>query len=424
MISINLLRENPQVVKDSQRKRGFDTKIVDEVLKLDEKWRNSLKITEKLNHERNVASLEIAKLKKEGKTATPAIKKTREITSKIQKTAEQTEKLLADRDKVLCTLPNILHNSVPQGKDDSENKEVRKWGDKPKFPFKPKDHIDLCEALDLYDIERAAKASGARFYYLKNELTLLELALAQYALNYLTKNGFTPIIPPNLVRGEVMYGAGMLPDSRKEIYKIQDEDLYLILTSEHAICGLHLNEVVPEAQLPERYCGFSPCYRTEAGSHGRDTKGIFRVHQFNKVEMFSFTAPETSWEEHELFLANAEKLVQGLKLPYRVVNVCTGDMGNTAAKKYDLEAWLPGQNAYREIISCSNCTDYQARRLGARCRRAPGDKPRPMHTINSTALAIGRTAVAILENYQQKNGSVKIPTKLQPYMNGLKVIKR
>jgi len=290
------------------------------------------------------------------------------------------------------------------------------------FKFDVKDHISLGAACELFDIERAAKTSGARFYFLKNEAVLLELALVNYALDYLIKQGFSPLIPPNLVRKRAMFGAGMLPSSPGEIYKIQDEDLYLILTSEHAIAGMHMDEVLEQDQLPARYCGFSPCYRTEAGAHGRDQKGIFRVHQFEKVEMFSFTTPEQSWDEHDLLLKHAETLVQGLKLPYKVTNICTADIGNTAAKKYDIEVWFPGQDAYREVISCSNCTDYQARRLNIRYHDPKMDKPLLVHTLNSTAMATSRTLVAIMENYQKSDGSIKLPKALQPYLGGLKEI--
>lgn len=424
MIDIKLLRENPEIMKDSQRKRGVGTELIGRVLDYDKKWRELLQTAEKLRHDKNVASEEIAKLKKAKKDASAKIAEMHSLMGKLKKTEEDTQKIQDMRDDVLCRIPNILHESVPPGKDETENKELRKWGEPPKLDFKPKDHIDLCAVLDLYDIERAAKTSGARFYFLKNEAALLEMAIAQYAMHHLVKNGFTPIIPPNLVRDRVMYGVGMLPMSRDEIYKIEDENLYLILTSEHAVGGLYMDEVLDKTELPKRYAAFSPCYRTEAGSHGRDTKGIFRVHQFNKVEMFTFSTPEKSWEEHELLLKTAEELVQGLKIPYRVMNICTGDIGNIAAKKYDIEVWLPGQNAYRELISCSNCTDYQARRLNARYRIGTGDKPLPLHTLNSTALAIGRTIVAVLENYQQKDGSVKIPKVLQPHMNGVKKIKR
>jgi len=423
MIDIKLLRENIEIVKDSQRKRGEDLKILDNVLHLDKQWREIAKKGDDLKQKRNQVSLEINEAKKKGETASKQIKEMQKVAGYIKDLDEKIETKRQERDGLLCTIPNILHESVPKGKDDTENKKLREWGKKPKFTFEPKDHIDLGMDLNLFDIERAAKTSGARFYFLKNEAVILEMALARYAIDFLQKQGYSATMPPHLVREQVMYGVGMLPMSKDEIFKVENEDLYMILTSEHALAGLHMNEVLEEHQLPMKYAGFSPCYRTEAGSHGRDTKGIFRVHQFNKVEMFSFTKPEDSWAEHEQMLKDAEKLVQGLELPYEVKNICTGDIGVVAAKKYDIEVWLPGQNAYRELISASNCTDYQARRLNAKFRRGPNDKPIPMHTLNSTALALGRTIVAILENHQQKDGSIKIPKALQPY-TGFKKIEK
>ncbi|MFH1424290.1 MAG: serine--tRNA ligase [archaeon] len=422
MIDIKLLRENPQIVKDSQTKRGENPTAIDQILEHDKKWRELLQEADKLRQKRNVANEEIAKLKKVKKDATVKIKEMQELAKKLQKTEGETDSAKASRDMALSKIPNLVHDSVPPGKDDSDTQELKKWGAIPKFDFKPRDHIEICESLDLYDIERAAKTSGARFFFLKNEAALLETALANYAFNALVKKGFTAIIPPALVNDRVMYGVGMLPRSQKEIYRIEKEGLNLILTAEHAICGMHMDEVFDIKDLPLHYVAFSPCYRTEAGSHGRDTKGIFRVHQFNKLEMFSFSPPNKSWEEHELLLKCAENLMQELKLPYRIVNICTGELGITASKKYDIEAWLPGQGAYREVISCSNCTDYQARRLNIRYRTDSGEKPQPIHTLNSTALALSRTIIAILENNQQKDGSIKIPKILQPYMAGLKKI--
>ena len=422
MIDIKLLRENPEIVKDSQRRRGEDISIVDKVLEYDKEWRKLIQKRDELKHKKNEVGKEIAQLKKTLKDASKEINQMQTLSDKIEGLDKKIEETINKRDDILCRIPNVLHESVPEGKDETENVEVKKWGEIPKFKFTPKDHIDLGLSLDLFDIERAAKTSGARFYFLKNEAVMLELALINYAMTTLAKKGFTPLIPPNMVREKVMYGVGMLPMSREEIYKIEKEDLYMILTAEHAIGGFHMDEIFEASELPKRYVGLSPCYRTEAGSHGRDTKGIFRVHQFEKIEMFSFTKPEDSWKEHEFLLKNAEELVQGLKLPYRVVNVCTGEIGTTAAKKYDIEVWLPGQNKYRELISCSNATDYQARRLNTRYRINPGDKPIPVHTLNSTALAISRTIVAILENYQEKDGTVKVPKVLQKW-TGFKEIK-
>jgi seryl-tRNA synthetase len=344
------------------------------------------------------------------------------LAKKITKQEGQTNSTLDVRNDILSRIPNILHDSVPPGETEQDSVPIKHWGKKPAFKFEPKSHVDLGPACDIFDIERAAKVSGARFYFMKNVGVLLELALINYTIDFLRKQEFIPTIPPNLVRERAMFGAGMLPLYKDEIFKIENEDLYLILTSEHALAGLHMDEVLEKEQLPLRYCGISPCYRTEAGAHGRDQKGIFRVHQFQKVEMFTFCKPEESWDEHEKLLKIAEKLVQSLKLPYRVTNICTADIGTTASKKYDIEVWFPGQAAYRELISCSNCTDYQARRLNARYHDPNSEKPLFMHTLNSTALPMSRTIVAIMENYQTADGRIKIPKVLQPYMGGMKEI--
>jgi seryl-tRNA synthetase len=345
-----------------------------------------------------------------------------EIPERIKRLETRAEGLKADSDKIMLGLPNILHESVPDGNGEGGNKVVRTVGKPKALKFKARDHIEIGEMCDLFDIERAAKVSGARFYYLKNEAVQLEFAIIQYVLNHLAKKGFQLFVTPALIREEVMEGAGFLPAGRDDIYKIEGEKLYLVGTSEQALAGLHMDEILEKSKLPLRYCGFSSCFRTEAGAHGRDTKGIFRVHQFDKVEMFIFCKPEESWKEHELLLKTAEEIYQGLEIPYRIVNICTGEMGVVAAKKYDIEAWLPGQGAYREVVSCSNCTDYQARRLKIRCRQNPGDPTEIAHTLNSTASAVGRTIVAILENCQNEDGSVTIPKALKPYISIDKIL--
>jgi len=271
-------------------------------------------------------------------------------------------------------------------------------------------------------VEKAAEVAGARFYYIKGDLVLLNHALLSFAMDFMKKKGFIPVEPPYLLRREVMEGVISLKDFEDMIYKVEGEDLYLIATAEHPIAGLHMDEILDGKDLPLRYVGISPCFRKEAGTHGRDTKGIFRVHQFNKVEQFVFSRPEESWEEHERLIANAEELYQLLGIPYRIMNVCIGDLGTVAAKKYDLEAWLPGQGKYREVVSCSNCTDYQARRLRIRFRDKPGEKPRLVHTLNSTAIAAERTLIAVMENYQREDGTILVPKVLRPYMGGMEVI--
>lgn len=340
--------------------------------------------------------------------------------AKIPAEIKTLEKRLQDYERkleyYLSRLPNLTHETVPLGKDESDNVVVKVWGERPQFSFKPKDHIDLGINLNLIDIERAAKVSGARFAYLKHEATLLEFALIKYALEEVVKDGFIPVIPPVLVKREAMYGAGFLPLGEDDIYWIKGEDLCLAGTAEVPLAAMHMNEILDEDMLPLYYTGFSTCFRTEAGAHGRDTKGIFRVHQFDKLELFKFTTPETSWEEHEKLIETVERIYKGLRLHYRIVNVCSGELGVAAAKKYDLEVWLPGQGKYREVVSCSNCTDYQARRLNIRYRKDLKEKPRFVHTLNSTAIAVGRVLVAIFENYQREDGSIGIPEVLTPYL--------
>jgi seryl-tRNA synthetase len=320
-------------------------------------------------------------------------------------------------------LPNLLHETVPQGKDENDNVQIRAWGNIPKFTFTPKGHIDLGLALDIVDIERAGKISGARFFYLKREAVLLDNALINFAIDEMVKKGYIPIEPPYLMRRKPYEGVIALSDFEDVQYKIENEDLYLIATAEHPVAAMYMDEVLKTEDLPLRFVGLSTNFRKEAGAHGKDTRGIFRTHQFNKVEQFVFSKPKDSWKIHEELIHNAEELTQKLGLPYRVVNVCTGDIGTVAAKKYDIEIWMPAQDAYRETISCSNCTDFQARRLNIRYREKEGEGPKGfVHTLNSSALATGRTIVAILENCQQEDGSIIIPEVLRKYMGGIKKI--
>ena len=422
MLDIELFRKNPEIIKVSQKKRGLSTETVDEVVRLDENWREYLQQAEKLKHERNIVSENINKLKKAGKKADAEIKKTKELVETLKKIDEQASTTKMMRDKVLLTIPNLLDKRVPVGKTDEDNKIIKTWGKIPKLKFQPKDHIDLGLALDLFDVDKAAKLAGARFYFLKNEAVILNHAIARYALDILIKAGYTPIMPPNLLRGKVLEWAGYFPGGEEDAYKIEKNDLYLIGTSEQILAAFHANETLNEKDLPKKYAGYSPCYRTEAGSHGRDTKGIFRVHQFEKVEQIRITLPEESEKAHKEMIALAEKIFQGLGISYRVVINCTGDIGYAAcAMKYDLEAWLPGQNKYREQVSCSNTTDYQARRMGTKVLRKNG-KTELVHILNSTAVAIERVIIAILENFQQKDGSIKIPKALWKYA-GFKEIK-
>jgi seryl-tRNA synthetase len=376
-----------------------------------------------LRHERRLITTEIAVLKKKGKEADKELSKAKAIDTKITTLEKHVNECEEKVHYYLMHLPNLLHESVPFGKDENDNVPIRTWGKAPKFSFKPKDHIDLALNLDIMDIERAGKIAGARFFYLKNEGVLLDMALMSFALEEMVKKGYRPVEPPFLMRREPYEGVVALSDFEDVLYKVEDEDLYLIATSEHPVAAMFMDEVLKAEDLPLKFVGISTNFRKEAGAHGKDTRGIFRTHQFNKVEQFIFCKPEDSWKIHEELIRNAEELVQKLGLPYRVVNVCTGDIGTVAAKKYDVEAWMPAQNSYREIISCSNCTDYQARRLNTKYREKEGEAPRGfVHTLNSTALATGRTIVAILENYQQEDGSVVIPKVLRRYMGGIEKI--
>ena len=425
MLDIKLIRENPDFVRKNLMKRGEpdSLRMLDELIRYDKKWRQLLTRLNKLRHERKLLTTDIASLKKKGRSVSAKISKAKtkdtEITALEKKVNECEEKTRY----YLMRIPNLLHESVPIGKDEYDNVPVRMWGEKPKFSFPVKDHIDLGLGLDIMDIERAGKVAGARFFYLKREGVLLDMALINFAIEEMVKKGFTPVEPPFLMRRKPYEGVVALSDFEDDLYKIEDEDLYLIATSEHPMAAMFMNEVLRAEDLPLKLVGVSVNFRKEAGAHGRDTRGIFRVHQFNKVEQFVFCTPEDSWEVHEELIRNAEELVQKLGLPFRVVNDCTGDIGKVAAKKYDLEAWMPAQEGYREIVSCSNCTDYQARRLNIRYREKEGAPPKGfVHTLNSTAIATGRTIVAILENYQQEDGSVTVPEVLRKHLSGIEKI--
>jgi seryl-tRNA synthetase len=425
MLDIKLIRENPEFVKNNLMKRGNpeNSKMLDELVNLDREWRRNLTKLNELRHERKLITAEIAALKKAGKDADSKVEKAKNIDSEItgiEKKVTIAEEKTRD---YLMRLPNLLHETVPVGKDENENVQMRAWGVIPKFSFPVKNHIDLGIDLDIIDIERAGKVTGSRFFYLKRAGVLLDMALMSFALEEIVKKGYLPVEPPYLMRKEPYEGVTALSDFEDMLYKIENEDLYLIATSEHPMAAMFMNEVLKEEDLPLKLAGISACFRKEAGAHGKDTRGIFRTHQFNKIEQFVFCEPEESWKLHEELIHNAEELVQKLGLPYRVVNVCTGDIGTVAAKKYDIEAWMPAQNGYREIVSCSNCTDYQARRLGIRYREKEGAPVKGfVHTLNSTAIATGRTIVAILENFQQEDGSVVVPEVLRKYMSDIEKI--
>ncbi|MBI2675492.1 MAG: serine--tRNA ligase [Candidatus Aenigmarchaeota archaeon] len=428
MIDIRLIRENKDAVLRNLEKRHDREKMqwLDIIERADGSCRKLDFDAQNLRRKRNEATESIAKLLKagKGKDAEKAKEGVKRINDEISLKETEMEGLKAEIEGYLMRLPNILHDSVPVGKSEEDNVEIRKWGAAKKPDFKVKSHVDILQDLDLADIERAGKISGARFYFLKKELVLLDLALARFALDMLVKKGFIPMLVPYMIRKEPYQGVTDLADFENVLYKIENEDLYLIATSEHAIGGMRMNEIMLEKELPLKYAGFSACFRKEAGAHGKDTKGIFRVHQFHKVEQFVFSKPEESWKIHEELIKNAEDIFQALGLPYRIVNVCTGDIGTVAAKKYDLEVWMPAQGKYREAVSCSNCTDYQSRRLNIRYG-IDGEKAKGhVHTLNATAMATTRAIAAILENFQTSDGKVEIPKALQPYMGGVKVIGR
>jgi seryl-tRNA synthetase len=423
MLDIKFVRKNPNVVKDNIAKRGDSAKVkwVDELLDHDKNWRVQVLEANKLRERLNTLTEEIAALKKKGEDASDKIVQAKNIPSQIKEAEAGAERHKERVNYFLLRLPNLMHESVPIGKDENDNVEVRKWGKIPELGFKPKDHIELGSNLGLIDLERAAKVSGARFYYLKDELVQLNYAVIKFALDFIAKKNFTIFQPPYMLKRKPLEGAIALSDFEDTVYKIEGEDLYLLATSEHALLALQMDETLEAKDLPLRYSGVSPCFRKEAGTHGRDTKGIFRVHQFEKVEQFVFSKAENSWEEHEKLISNVEEIFQMLKLPYRVVNVCSGDLGTVAAKKYDLEVWLPGQGKYREAASCSNCTSYQAVRSNIRYREKPNEPAKFVHTLNSTLVATERTLIAIIENFQQKDGSILIPSALVPYINIKKI---
>ena len=420
MLDIKFVREHPDAVKENLKRRGEIDKVpwIDHLLEDDKNWRDIQIEVNNLRNKRNRLTEEIGKGRRIGANISELVKEAEFIPDQIKKLEIEKAEVEGKVTDVLLRLPNIMDESVPFGADEDANVEVKKWGEKPEFAFAPKDHIDLATKLKLIDLERAAKVAGARFYNLRGDLVKLNYALLKFALDFIEKRDFVLIQPPYLLRREAIGGAVALSDFEDVIYKIQDEDLYLLPTAEHALLSQHMGEILDGKTLPLRYSGISPCFRKEAGAHGRDTKGIFRTHQFEKVEQFVFCKPEQSRTEHEKMIQNAEDLFQLLKLPYRVVNVCTGDLGTVAAKKYDLEVWLPGQGKYREAVSCSNCTTYQAVRSKIRFRDKPDEPTRWVHTLNSTLVASNRALIAIMENYQTEDGSVLIPEVLRPYMGG------
>jgi len=410
-----LIKENPQIIQQMLKSRDIEFDL-DGLIDADRLRREFILKTDELRKKKNQYSLEISQKKKAGEDATKILDEMKRVSEELSGLESSQAEIEKKYMQLALTIPNLVHQSVPIGKDDSANKEIKKWGKIPEFDFKINDHIDISEKLDLVDLERAAKVAGARFYYLKNDLVRLNQALIHYALEFLTEKNYSLVQPPYMINHQSMEGAIIADDFKEVIYKIEDEDLYMIGTSEHAMVAMHSGEIIEGKNLPLRYAGISPCFRKEAGAHGRDQKGIFRVHQFEKIEQFVFARPEDSWKEHERMIAIAEEFYQKLEIPYRVMLLSSADMGKISAKTYDMEAWMAGQNAYREIVSCSNCLDFQARRLKIRYREKTNEETKYLHTLNSTLIATTRVLVSIMENFQNKDGHITIPKVLQKYM--------
>ncbi len=414
MLDIKFITENPEKIKAGLAKKRGNVDI-DKIVSLYDERNEKIQKIETLRARQNTVSKDI----QSAPNKDALMEEMKQVKEEIKELEPSIEALENEIDTLALLVPNPPLDSVPDGKDDNDNKPIYTHGTKPTFDFTPKDHIELGKSLDIIDIERGTRASGARFYYLKNEAVLLEFALVQHILAKLVTKGFSPVIPPVLVKEEAMFATGFFPADRSEIYHVNpgEDDLYLVGTSEVPLTMLHYTEILPEEKLPIRYAGFSSCFRREAGSYGKDVAGIIRVHQFDKIEMFSFCHPDKSEEEHELIRATEEEIMQDLGFHYQVLNICGGDLGAPAAKKYDIEVWIPTQEKFRELTSCSNCTDFQARRSKIRYKTEDG-KNENIHTLNGTACAMARTLVAILENYQNADGSVTIPEVLRPYMGG------
>ena len=418
MLDIKLIREHPEVVMENLRKRGDNEKIkmLQDLIEYDKKWRRFLTEVNELRHRRRIITTEIASLKKKGEDVSKKMEEAQVIPERIKKLEMQVDEYKQKANRILLMLPNILHESVPIGKDETENVVIRTWGKPREFDFEPKNHLEIALDLGLIDAERAAKVAGHGFYYLKGELALLDYAILNYTIDFMMKRGYQLIEPPFMIRKKPYLGVTDLEFFGDQLYKIEKEDLYLIATAEHPIAAFFMDEVIEKKDLPVKFVGVSPCFRREVGAHGKYTKGLFRMHQFNKVEQFIFCLPEDSWKFHEELQKNAEDLYQSLGLHHRVVVLCSGDTGIVQAKTYDVQVWM-ADGEYREIGSNSNCTDYQARRLNIRYREKEGQAPAGfVHTINNTALATSRTMMTILEQFQQKDGSVVIPKVLRPFM--------
>jgi seryl-tRNA synthetase len=414
MLDLKLIRSDPERVKQALARRGAGDEV-DALVALDTRRRVLLPEIEGAQAERKTLSKQIGEAKQRGEDAAEQMEIVQGLKERIETGKAELEGIEADLDRVAAALPNLPDPDAPDGMTEEDAVVVREVGERPSFDFEPRDHLEIGIELDLIDMESAARLSGSRFAYLKGDLVLLELALVRFAIDLVRAEGHEPVVPPVLVREEALYGTGFLPGDRDQIYEVPKDELFLVGTSEVALAGLHADEILAAERLPLRYAGFSPCFRREAGAAGRDTRGIFRVHQFDKVEMFSFVEPSESAAEHDRLLAIEERILSELEIPYRVVNVAAGDLGAPAAKKYDCEAWIPSQGRYRELTSCSNTTDYQARRLNCRYRPADNEAIQAVHTLNGTAVAVGRTMIALIENRQDREGGFTLPNILHSY---------
>ena len=424
MLDIKIIRENPEAVKISLKRRGGDFKELDELLKPEEDRRVGLQESESLKNRKKKLSAEVGKLKQNGQDASQLMEEVKAINVSIKELDDKIQSWETQVQEKLLGIPNIPDDTIPDGADETANRMVRDWGTKPQFSFKPKSHVEIGEQLGLIDLKRAAKISGARFAVYKGQGAGLLRALINFMIDVQTReNGYQELYPPFLVNKESMQGTGQLPKFEEELFATRDDPLYLIPTAEVPVTNFHRDEILEEESLPICYAAYTPCFRREAGSYGKDTQGLIRQHQFDKVELVKFSRPRESEAELESLVTNAESILQKLDLHYRVVELCTGDLGFSAAKTYDLEVWLPSQDTYREISSCSNFTDYQARRARIRCKKRTGGKPEFVHTLNGSGLAAGRLFVALLENHQQEDGTVNVPEPLRPYLHGQEAIK-
>ena len=420
MLDPKIIRDEPEKIRKMIIDRAVEFDF-DGMLELDKKRRDLIKETDELRKKRNQMSIAIGQAKKSNEDTASLLTDMSKISKDLDEHEQLQKTVELDYTNLAFSIPNMIHESVPIGTDESSNVELRKWGEIPQFNFQINDHIDLGQNLNIIDLERAAKTAGARFYYLKGGLVKLSQALISFALDFMQEKEYNLIQPPYMINRKSMEGAVIADDFEDVIYKVQDEDLFLIGTSEHAIASMHSDEILDGNKLPFRYASFSPCFRKEAGAHGKDQKGIFRVHQFDKIEQFIFAKPENSWNEHEKMISITEEFYKKLEIPFKVMLLSSGDMGKVSAKTFDIEAWMPGQNAYREIVSCSNCLDFQSRRLKIRFRDKSNEDTQYVHTLNSTLVAVERTIVSIMENFQTNDGHITVPQVLQKYF-GDKII--